>query len=91
MNEPNHWHDPQRSDEVAGEKVSDHTCGCTPKQPCEVARRIFERGPRADVYLRQHLGATLIVEKGVRPGASLGRWLRTLRARNRAMAQRGAA
>jgi hypothetical protein len=89
MNDPTPWQDHQRSDAVEGERVSSHTCGCTPKYPCEVARRIFERGTRADVYLRQHLGATL-TEQGERPGAGLGRWLKTLRARNRARALVGA-
>jgi len=81
------WADHERSDEVAGARVSVHTCGCSASTPCPKGRRLLESGRLG--HLMQHLFATLS-ERGDRPYArALTSELRRLRDLNRARARRG--
>jgi hypothetical protein len=49
-----------------------HTCGCSPRKPCPVAKRLFEAGKIEQV--RSHLARTLEPRGGrkVVPLATLG-------------------
>ena len=83
--------DPERSDEVASEVVSEHTCGCTPTVPCPRARAIFDRnGPTYPGDLWNHLNASYRVSRDRPNGVTLTTELERLRAINRARAAGGA-